>query len=934
MFISFHFGKNLIFSSCSFFSLESFLFRLVEDVFGKENKGRVPMDKVMMLIWQFRDDPSVVEFMAQFVTRYSGRRDVFDGIEFYLPQLAHMIIHLEANWDDAILERFALIIAQHSLHFALQLNWILQGAIEDYQPELPSGEPNPNFNALYYTRCVKLLLNIERCVVYGTPRKHELQRLYEKGQITKQEYDTMEQADRMFNASQLSNAQKELLEAGTFGGNLLYKRLVRTSCCSQKGWKTRYFAVSERMLFCYNVHPSEGGRLIRAMPLDGAVIMETPPSDAKYEYMFEVHNLNYFFRMRAESEEDMKKWIRILEEERDSHNLYPYQIWSQKKTDGEDDDEEEADGYHRQESQFLQDLTPAQKARYDFFKNQRDFTRNLTNVAEDLRFMERDERKKAAPGLTAKLEIPSCVYVPLCNSSDTWRRVFSIVSKETRVFNTNERCPVVMYFFTRRGEQISHHRGGMKNGTLDTAEYLHLQYEVPENKMMDPITEGDDEKGMEDVEVELEANSSKSLLWKDEIEKEVTEEGNNLNSHSLKDTSSFDKSKRGNDLLRSFVKENIARIPSKLKVRLPQKQKSMLAKLPLSSVPILENRGEDDESSVVSGANSGSMLVDGGVVHKVENDGIDEESIKRATAFICRGDNWDKKSEKMLTSALESNVIDSEATTEVSGVMIKSNDDLRQEVFVMQMIHFYQSVFAKASLPIWLKTYRILSTSKDTGMIEFLIDSTSIDSLKKSEMFPQSGNLRDYFEMIYGTPDTKSFKAAQRNFMLSLVGYSLVSYLLGLKDRHNGNIMIDVRGRLIFIDFGFAMGMAPGHEFSFERAPFKLTQDYIDVMGGINSECFAEFKRLFVAGFEAARANSQIALGLVEIMMYKSNYPCFSGPRYGGKKALIGFQNRLMLHTPDEEVKQRALQLIESSMMHSGTWLYDRFQLYSNGYAM
>lgn len=900
-------------------------------MFGKENKGRVPMDKVMMLIWQFRDDPSVVEFMAQFVTRYSGRRDVFDGIEFYLPQLAHMIIHLEANWDDAILERFALIIAQHSLHFALQLNWILQGAIEDYQPELPSGESNPNFNALYYTRCVKLLLNIERCVVYGTPRKHELQRLYEKGQITKQEYDTMEQADRMFNASQLSNAQKELLEAGTFGGNLLYKRLVRTSCCSQKGWKTRYFAVSERMLFCYNVHPSEGGRLIRAMPLDGAVIMETPPSDAKYEYMFEVHNLNYFFRMRADSEEDMKKWIRILEEERDSHNLYPYQIWSQKKTDGEDDDKEEADGYHRQESQFLQDLTPAQKARYDFFKNQRDFTRNLTNVAEDLRFMERDERKKAAPGLTAKLEIPSCVYVPLCNSSDTWRRVCSIVSKETRVFNTNERCPVVMYFFTRRGEQISHRRGGMKNATLDTAEYLHLQYEVPENKMMDPITE---EKGMEDVEVELEANNSKSLLWKDEIEKEVTEEGNNLSSHSLKDTSSFDKSKRGNDLLKGFVKENLARIPSKLKVRLPQKQKSMLAKLPLSSVPILENRGEDDESSVVSGANSGSMLVDGGVVHKVENDGIDEESIKRATAFICRGDNWDKKSEKMLTSALESNVIDSEATTEVSGVMIKSNDDLRQEVFVMQMIHFYQSVFAKASLPIWLKTYRILSTSKDTGMIEFLIDSTSIDSLKKSEMFPQSGNLRDYFAMIYGTPDTKSFKAAQRNFMLSLVGYSLVSYLLGLKDRHNGNIMIDVRGRLIFIDFGFAMGMAPGHEFSFERAPFKLTQDYIDVMGGINSECFAEFKRLFVAGFEAARANSQIALGLVEIMMYKSNYPCFSGPRYGGKKAIIGFQNRLMLHTPDEEVKQRALQLIESSMMHSGTWLYDRFQLYSNGYAM
>ena len=88
--------------------------RLVDDVFGKDNQGKVPIEKVMMLIWQFRDDPSVVQFMAQFVAKYAGSRDVFDGVEFYLPQLAHMIIHLEASWDDAILERFALIIAQQS----------------------------------------------------------------------------------------------------------------------------------------------------------------------------------------------------------------------------------------------------------------------------------------------------------------------------------------------------------------------------------------------------------------------------------------------------------------------------------------------------------------------------------------------------------------------------------------------------------------------------------------------------------------------------------------------------------------------------------------------------------------------------------------------------------------------------------------------------
>ena len=38
-------------------------------MFERDNKGRVPMEKVAMLIWQFRDDPAVVQFMAQFVAK-------------------------------------------------------------------------------------------------------------------------------------------------------------------------------------------------------------------------------------------------------------------------------------------------------------------------------------------------------------------------------------------------------------------------------------------------------------------------------------------------------------------------------------------------------------------------------------------------------------------------------------------------------------------------------------------------------------------------------------------------------------------------------------------------------------------------------------------------------------------------------------------------
>ena len=46
-------------------------------------------------------------------------------------------------------------------------------------------------------------------------------------------------------------------------------------------------------------------------------------------------------------------------------------------------------------------------------------------------------------------------------------------------------------------------------------------------------------------------------------------------------------------------------------------------------------------------------------------------------------------------------------------------------------------------------------------------------------------------------------------------------------------------------------------------------------------------------------------------MMYKSKYPCFSGPRYGGNKAIERFQKRLLLFTPDDKVAQRAEALVE-----------------------
>ena len=94
---------------------------------------------------------------------------------------------------------------------------------------------------------------------------------------------------------------------------------------------------------------------------------------------------------------------------------------------------------------------------------------------------------------------------------------------------------------------------------------------------------------------------------------------------------------------------------------------------------------------------------------------------------------------------------------------------------------------------------------------------------------------------------TSACLEAQRNFVESMAGYSLVCFFMQIKDRHNGNIMLDERGHIIHIDFGFMLSNSPGGV-NFEAAPFKLTRELLEVMDsnseGKASELFDYYKVL------------------------------------------------------------------------------------------
>ena len=101
-----------------------------------------------------------------------------------------------------------------------------------------------------------------------------------------------------------------------------------------------------------------------------------------------------------------------------------------------------------------------------------------------------------------------------------------------------------------------------------------------------------------------------------------------------------------------------------------------------------------------------------------------------------------------------------------------------------------------------------------------------------------TGGLLSHFYNEFGAANSEEFLTAQRNFVESCAAYCVVSYLVQVKDRHNGNILLDNEGHLIHIDYGFILSCSPKN-LGFESSPFKLTPEFVEV---IYSNIILQFK--------------------------------------------------------------------------------------------
>ncbi|KDO23932.1 hypothetical protein SPRG_10078 [Saprolegnia parasitica CBS 223.65] len=256
-------------------------------------------------------------------------------------------------------------------------------------------------------------------------------------------------------------------------------------------------------------------------------------------------------------------------------------------------------------------------------------------------------------------------------------------------------------------------------------------------------------------------------------------------------------------------------------------------------------------------------------------------------------------------------------------VIAKSFDDMRQEVFIMQLLHIFLECFRETEL--LLRPYTILCCGDDCGLMQVLLDADSVSDVKKRH---PGVSLDAIFAARY--PTRERLAVARDNFIRSMAAYSLFCYILQIKDRHNGNVMLHVDGTILHIDFGFAFGIAPGGRFSFERAPFKLTEEMVLTMGGKESPGYQRFLRLLGDGLLALQHHASRILALVSMTARKSPFPCFVGQNV--LLLLRRLQDRLCVGASDSDVRLHAQRLADQSCNSLRTRLYDRYQYHSNGY--
>jgi hypothetical protein len=301
-------------------------------------------------------------------------------------------------------------------------------------------------------------------------------------------------------------------------------------------------------------------------------------------------------------------------------------------------------------------------------------------------------------------------------------------------------------------------------------------------------------------------------------------------------------------------------------------------------------------------------------------------------------------------------------------LLYKHDDDVRQELFAIEFIKSCDAILKSCGLDLKLLTFRCIPVAERRGFIEWvhgsvplseicqpfagsILDGTKKDAparpTSKSEEDPPSSVAKaglTKYESLHRVnneqvPQKKPVvnpiqqylrafhfdcndpymirKQVMETYVKSCAGYCVITYILGVGDRHLDNLLLHSTGHFFHCDYSFILGHDPK-----KYLPLRITEDMVNGMGGRDSDNYAMFLSLTCAAFLTFRRpeNVRHLMSFVRLMEGCCTLPSNIDSKQALETAMMGIRERLQLDLTDDEAISFMEKLIEESCS-SRMWL-------------